>query len=150
MLAGEFQRVLTQQAQHGLAQGKQDLASQVDLAKDSLRIEAQSLDRQLRTSLQSFGSHAMDEYKQRLENASTSWLLTTVSKLNQQSEALIDHLAESTEKRLRSTCNAVVAEMGETLRQRLAGLLVPTAAQAIPASPRTADKPPEIKPEEQK
>ena len=150
MLAGEFQRVITQQAQQGLAQGKQDLASQVDLAKDSLRIEAQSLDRQLRTSLQSFGSHALDEYKQRLENASNSWLLTTVSKLSQQSETLIDHLTDSTEKRLRSTCNAVVAEMGETLRQRLAGLLVPPPVQANPASPRTTVKPPEIKPEEQK
>ena len=33
---------------------------------------------------------SMDEYKQRLENASNSWLLTTVTKLNQQSEGLIE------------------------------------------------------------
>ncbi len=148
MLVGEFQRVLAQQTQQGLAQGKQELSSQIDLAKDNLRVEAQSLDRQLRSALQSFGTHAMDEYKQRLENASNSWLLTTVTKLNQQSEALINQLAESTEKKLRSTCSTVIAELGETLRQRMAGLFVPAAPQPIPGPPRPSVKPPEIKPEE--
>jgi len=150
MLVGEFQRVLTQQTQQGLAQGKQELASQTDQAKDSLRLEAQSLDRQLRASLQSLSTQALDEYRQRLENASTSWLLTTVAKLNQQSESLIGQLTESTEKKLRSTCSAVVAEMGETLRQRMAGLFAPAAAQMIPAPPRTSVMPPPIKPEEEK
>ena len=150
MLAGEFQRVLLQQTQQGLAQGQQELASQIDLAKDNLRIEAQSLDRQMRASLQSFGTQAMDEYKSRLENASNSWLLTTVARLNQQSEGLIDQLVASTEKQLRSTCSNVFAEIGETLRLRLAGLSVPPTAQAIPASSPVAVKPLEIKPEEQK
>ena len=40
----------------------------------------------------------MDEHRQRLENASNSWLLTTVAKLNQQSETLINELADTTEK----------------------------------------------------
>jgi hypothetical protein len=150
MLAGEFQRTLSQQAQQGLAQGKQELASQIDLAKDNLRMEAQSLDRQVRASLQSFGTLAMAEYKSRLENASNSWLLTTVTRLNQQSEGLIDQLAASTEKRLRSTCSNVFAEVGETLRQRLAGLSAPATAQAVPAPSSVAIQPPEIKPEEQK
>ena len=143
MLVGEFQRVLTQQTQQGLAQGKQELASQVEHGQETLRIEAQTLDRQLRDSQQSFGTQAMDEYKQRLENASNSWLLTTVTKLNQQSETLIGQLEASTEERLRSTCNKVIAEMGETLRQRLSGLFIPTPSPA-PA------KPPQTNPEEQK
>src|SRR5882762_8022264 len=117
---------------------------------EKLRLEAQSLDRQLRASLQTFSTQALDEYRQRLENASTSWLLTTVAKLNQQSESLIGQLTESTEKRLRSTCSAVVAEMGETLRQRMAGLFAPAAAQTFPAPPRTPVMPPPIKPEEEK
>jgi hypothetical protein len=150
MLVGEFQRVLTQQTQQGLAQGKQELATQADQAKDNLRVEAQSLDRQLRASLQSFGTQALDEYRQRLETASTSWLLTTVAKLSQQSETLLGQLTESTEKRLRSTCSSVVAEMGETLRQRMVGLFAPATAQTIPAPARTPVKPPESNPEEKK
>jgi hypothetical protein len=137
MLVGEFQRVLSQQTQQGLAQGKQELASQVEQAQEALRIEAQTLDRQSRDSQQSFGAKAMDEYKQRLENASNSWLLTTVAKLNQQSETLIGQLANSTEERLRSTCNKVIADMGETLRQRLSGLFIPAPAPAPVKSPET-------------
>ena len=145
--ATEFQRVLSQHREQSLAQGKQELASQIDLAKTSLHIEAQSLDSQLRGSLQSLGTRAMEEHKQRLENASNSWLLTTVTKLNQQSERLIEQLAASTEKRLATICGTVFAEMGETLRQRLAGLSAPLAA---PASPAPSARPSEGKPEEQK
>ena len=150
MLVGEFQRVLSQQAQQGLAQGKQELASQIDQANDTLRIEAQTLDRQLRTSQQTFSAQAVDEYKQRLENASNSWLLTTVTKLNQRSETLIGQLADSTEKRLRSTCNTVIAEMGETLSQRLSGLFIPAPVAPIPGTTPTPVKPPQSKPEELK
>jgi hypothetical protein len=78
------------------------------------------------------GTAAMDDHKQRLENASNTWLLTTVSKLNQQSEKLIDELADTTEKRLKAVCGNVFSEMGETLRQRLAGL---TAAFGLPTTP---------------
>jgi hypothetical protein len=92
----------------------------------------------------------MEEHKQRLENASNSWLLTTVTKLNQQSENLIDRLAESTEKRLQTVCGSVFAQMGETLRQRLAGLSALLEPPATPASPASPVDPPSNSPEDQK
>ncbi len=97
--AVEYQRVLSQHTHQSLTQSKQEIGAQLDLATETLRLEAQSLDRQFQSSVQSMGARGMDEHKQRLENASNSWLLTTVSKLHQQSENLIDQLAESTEKR---------------------------------------------------
>ncbi len=144
--AAEFQRVLSQHGQQTLALGKQELGIQIDQAKDALLMESQALERQYQGSLNSLGASAIDEHKQRLENASNSWLLTTVSKLNQQSVSVIDDLAETTEKRLKAVCNSVFAEMGEGLRQRLAGV---TAAFSIPVAP--APSAPPVKPaEEQK
>jgi len=140
-LAGEFQRVLVQQTRSGLAQGKQELASQLDQAKDSLRTESQALERQLQSSSQSLQMKAMEEYKQRLENASSTWLLTTVTRLNQQSQGLIDQLAASAEKKLRSTCNAVFAEMGETLRIRLTAISGSLAEPTRPAPPPITPNP---------
>jgi len=148
-LVGEFGRVISQQAQQSLAQAKVDINSQTDLSKDSLRIEAQSLDRQLRTSMQSLGTTGLEDYKQRLENTSNTWLLTTVSRLNKQSEGLIDQLAKSTELRLRSACSSVFADLGETLRQRLAGLAMSSTAQPISTSTPTPSNSPEINPEGQ-
>ena len=98
-----------------------------------------------KSSLNSLGTFAMDEHKQRLENASNSWLLTTVTKLNQQSESLIAELADTTEKKLKAVCGNVFSEMGETLRQRLAAFAAPFGAPATPASPAPAVNPPEEK-----
>ena len=143
-LAGEAQRTLEQQAGKILAEGREELASQVGAAKDSLRVEAQSLEQQWQSSMRSAGTQALEEYRKRLENASNTWLLTTVSKLDQQSQTLIDQLAESTEARLRTICGVVVAEMGETLRQRLAGLFGSAAGPAHPEASRAAARPDHI------
>lgn len=120
--AMEFQRALSQHVQQTLAQGMRELASQIEQAKGSLLNESQALERQYRMALQPLANAAMDEHKKRLDNASNSWLLTTVSKLNQQSETLIASLVESTEKKLKAVCSTVISEMGATLRQRLTGI----------------------------
>ena len=142
-LASEFHLALSKQTQDSLTQGKQELSTHIDVGKESLRSEALSLNRQMQTSMQSQGAHALDEYKQRLETASNTWLLTTVSKLNQQSEGLIDQLADSTEKRLRSICGTIFAEMGETLRQRLAGFSTPVEAPTSTGPRPSATEPSE-------
>jgi hypothetical protein len=141
--ASEFQRALSQHAQQTLAHGKQELGLQIDQAKDSLLIETQTLERHFQSSLNSLGTFAMDEHKERLENASNTWLLTTVTKLNQQSESLIAEMSDSTEKKLKAVCGNVFSEMGEILRQRLAGLAAPFAAPAKPAFPAPAANFPE-------
>jgi hypothetical protein len=123
--AMEFQRALSQHVQQTLAQGMRELASQIDQAKASLINESQALERQYRMSLQPLANAAMEEHKKRLDNASNSWLLTTVSKLNQQSETLIESLVQATEKKLKTVCSTVISEMGATLRQRLTGIAVP-------------------------
>jgi hypothetical protein len=138
VFAAEFQRALSQHAQQNLTLGKQELGIQIDNAKHALVVESQAQERQFQESLTSRAAFAMDEHKERLENASSSWLLTTVTKLNQQSEGLIAELADTTDKKLKAVCGSVFSEMGETLRQRLAGLAVPFAASAAPASPALA------------
>ena len=143
--AVEFQRALSQHGQQTLALGKQELGIQIDQAKDALLVETQSLERHFQASLNSLGTAAMDEHRQRLENASNSWLLTTVSKLNVQSGSLIEELANTTEKRLKTVCGDVFSEMGETLRQRLAGITSVFASPVAPASPAPSANPPEQK-----
>ncbi len=126
--AVEFQRALSQHAQQTLALGKQELGTQIDQAKAALFMQSQGLEQKLQASINSLGTAAMGEHKQRLENASNSWLLTTVSKLNQQSESLIEQLADETDVKLKGVCNSVFIEIGEALRQRLAGLAAPLNA----------------------
>ena len=44
-------------------------------------------------------------------------------------------MSDSTEKKLKAVCGDVLSEMGDILRQRLAGLAAPFAAPARPAAP---------------
>jgi hypothetical protein len=134
--AVEFQRALSQHVKQTLAQGVEDLTARIDETKETLQSESQALQRQFRMSLEPVGNAAIDEHKKRLENASNAWLLTTVTKLTQQSEARIEELAESTERKLKAVCSAVIADMGATLRQRLGGLVAPSA----PGSKEPEDK----------
>jgi hypothetical protein len=147
--ASEFQRALSQHAKETLALGKEELAIQIDRAKDALLIDSQDLEAKFQALLSTHGVEAMAEHKQRLENASNSWLLTTVTKLSQQSESLIAELADTTQKKLKGVCGSVFAEMGETLRQRLAVFAAPIPAPSAPAnssSPTTPNPPQETKP----
>jgi hypothetical protein len=140
--AGEFQRALSQHVQQTLAQGIQEMASQIDQASANLRNEYQTLQRQFGSLLEPVGIAAIDEHKKRLETASHAWLLTTVTKLTRESEKLIAELAETTEKKLKAVCSGVITEMAATLRQRLGG---PAGPVTPPHAPPTA-----IPPREQK
>jgi hypothetical protein len=137
--AVEFQQALSQHVQQALAQGVEDLTSQIDQAKEKLLSESQALQRRFGASVEPLGIAAIDEHKKRLDNASNAWLLTVVTKLNQQSESLIAELAEATDKKLKAVCSSVISEMGATLRQRLGGLAAPLTS---PSSPPSTTNPP--------
>ena len=139
-LSNDFQAGLTDQAQKISTQNKQELDSALAFAKNSLQVEAQTIEKQMRGTLTSLGNQAMEEYKGRLENASNSWLVTTVTKLDQQSEDLISQLAAMAETRLRASCNSVFAEVGETLRQRLLGLSSPLPPATVPPATKPEEK----------
>ena len=132
--AVEFQQALSQHAQQTLAQGVKDLTARIDQATEKLLSESQELQHQFATSVEPLGIAAIEEHKKRLDNASSAWLLTVVTKLNQQSESLIAELAEATDKRLKAVCSSVISEMGATLRQRLGGLAAPLPSPSSPPS----------------
>jgi transketolase len=64
----------------------------------------------------------IEHYKERLENASNSWLLASATTLGQHSQTVLDTIAKAAEKRLRDTCSEVLSGMGDTLKNRLLGL----------------------------
>ncbi|MGH9718132.1 MAG: hypothetical protein ACRD4R_15590 [Candidatus Acidiferrales bacterium] len=67
-------------------------------------------------------TESIEQYKTRLENASNSWLLASATTLGQHSQAVLDTLAKSAEKRIRDTCADVLAGMGDTIKERLMGI----------------------------
>ena len=121
-LAAEFRAALKQQSQDELGNARRDLAAQLGSAREELRAESQIQQEKLAEYAAAFNEQALEDYKRRLESASNSWLLTTASKLSQQSEQHLQAVARSAEQRLRDACNDVFSGVGETLRRRLVDL----------------------------
>ena len=121
-LSAEFRAALKQQSQDELGITRRDLAAQIGSAREELRAESQIHQEKLAEYAAAFNEQAIEDYKRRLESASNSWLLTTASKLSQQSEQHLQAVARSAEERLRDACSDVFSGVGESLRQRLVDL----------------------------
>ncbi len=115
----DFHKGMTQEIQQGVAAARKEIEVATAPAKESLRAEREAQERQLQETATRLSNESIEGYKRRLENVSNSWLVTTVTKLGQQSQDMIGTLANTAEERLRQTCANVFAHVGETLRQRL-------------------------------
>ncbi len=131
----DFQKRMAQQILQGAAQARQELEAQVAPTREAFRAERESQEQQLHENLSRLNDDSIEGYKKRLENVSNSWLVTTVTKLTQQSNDSISSLASTAEERLRQACTQVFADVGETLRRRLLDL-----APAPPSSTPSEEK----------
>ena len=129
----DFHQSLGQQIQQGVVVARAQLEAQLAPVKEAWRAEREAQEQQLQETLGRMGNDAVEAYKKRLENVSNSWLVTTVTKLSQQSQDVITQLATTAEQRLRATASEVFAGVGETLRQRLLELSTSLGESTPPA-----------------
>jgi hypothetical protein len=129
----EFQREVASSSSEAFAAARQDLIAHTESSLTSLRNERHALQAQLTDFMATAAQPTLEEYKRRLEAASTSWLLTTVSRLDQQSHELIRDIAENAREQLRQACAQVFADAGNQLRQPETESAPPPAARIASA-----------------
>ena len=132
-LSAEFRESLASDRQQAITLGRHDLAFLTESSLDDLREGVRAQQAQLTQAVAASGDQGINDYRKRLESASNSWLLTTVSKLDQQSQHLIDSIAQAAQERLRVACAQVFAEFGENLRERILGTAAPPGAKGAAA-----------------
>jgi hypothetical protein len=132
-LSAEFQAALKLHVQAELGGVRKELLAQLGSAREELRQESEVQQHKLAECSAGLNDESIEDYKRRLAAASNSWLLTTVSKLTQQSEQHIQILTRAAEERLRAACTEVFSGVGESLRR---GLL---DATSLPAPPQKKD-----------
>jgi len=124
-----FREGLAAQTREGVAAARNQLDAEAAALAESWKTARAELAEQGRQELARLGETAIEDYKHRLENASNSWLVTSVANLHQQSGELIERLAAEAEERVRTACSNVFTEIGAALKQRLLG---PNAAPPQP------------------
>jgi hypothetical protein len=131
--SARLREIMASEEQEAAAAARREIAILQDAALAHIREETRARHDQLEQDLAGMSDEAIEAYRKRLETASSSWLLTTATRLDQQSEQLIESVARMAEERLRETFTRVLAEAGENIRRQLLGA-VPANAKGAAAS----------------
>jgi hypothetical protein len=118
----EFQKNLDERMLSGIEQARDNLQIQLMSLVESFEAKRQAEQAEWMAQIKKSADESIEHYKARLENASNSWLLASATTLGQSSQAVMDTLSRSAEKRLREVCAEVLAGMGDTLKERLLGI----------------------------
>lgn len=118
----EFNVQLEQRLTEGTAKARQSLDEQLQPLVDQFRSKRDIEQSAWLERMKGTVEQSIDQYKERLENASNSWLLASATTLGQHSKGVLDTLSQAAEARLRDTCSDVFANLGETLRARMMGI----------------------------
>ncbi|HXW60993.1 MAG TPA: hypothetical protein VEJ45_00200 [Candidatus Acidoferrales bacterium] len=118
----EFQKTLDERVAQGVEQAQILLQSQLGPVVEAWEAKHQQQQREWLEQVKKSADESIEQYKTRLENASNSWLLASATTLGQHSQAVLDTLAKSAEKRMRAAIAEVLAGMGDTLKSRLLGI----------------------------
>jgi hypothetical protein len=118
----EFQKNLDEKMLSGIEQARDNLQTQLMSLIESFEAKRQAEQNEWIEQIKKSSDESIEAYKSRLENASNSWLLASATTLGQSSQAVMDTLSRSAERRLREVCAEVLAGMGDTLKERLLGI----------------------------
>jgi hypothetical protein len=125
-LMGRFQAQMASQLEASVAEGRGALAAEFASALDGYRAERDAHDRAWAESLDRVSDEAAEKYQVRLEAASDSWTVSSVRRLNEHGQNVIESLMRSADQALRDSCSKVFDGLSEMLRDRA------TTAAAIP------------------
>src|SRR5579863_200603 len=134
----DFQRTLVQKTQESLETAAKELDAQTSAFRESARVERESQEIAFAAGLAQGSTDALGTYKNRMENASNAWILTTAVKLNNDAEKQIEELSRNAEAKLRDTFSKVFATVGDSLRDRLLDF---SASVQKPPAPRSGSDP---------
>jgi hypothetical protein len=118
----EFEGRVGERVDQGVAQARHRTDAQLTSLLESWRARYDAEQKQWLERLAQLTGDAVEHYKGRLENASNSWLVASVTTLSQHSQTVIESLAQAAEVRLQQTCSEVFAGLADSLRTRLLGI----------------------------
>jgi len=103
----------------GLQEAQGQVQSSFAALLESWKTMNESKQNELRGSFGKISDESAEQYRNRLENISNSWMVATVATLDHQSRDVIAKIATSAEEKLREATSEVFSKFGETLRERL-------------------------------
>jgi len=118
----EFQDQLAGQLTESLAVSQKEFQSSLLPILDNWRADREAQHKEWLEHMTTSTNEGVEQYRQKLDNVSNSWMFASVTTLNQHSHNVIEALQRTAEQRLRSTCSNVVNGLAEAMRKQLLGI----------------------------
>lgn len=101
-----------------VARGRDALAVEFAKAADNFRAEREMREAVWAEAAGRIGDEATAKFQERLQNASDSWAVSSVRRLNERGQSAVDAMLRSADQALRESFARVFENLSETLRER--------------------------------
>jgi hypothetical protein len=115
-----FHAQMASQLDSSIAQGRDALKGEFAATLEDYRAERESHQQEWRASLEQLSGEAAGKYQERLDTMCDSWMVSSVRRLNEHGQNVIESLIRSADQGLRDSCAKVFDGLGEILRDRAA------------------------------
>ena len=115
-----FHAQMASQLEASVAEGRSALAAEFASTLEAYRAEREAHQREWAGSLEQLSGEAAGKYQERLETMCDSWMVSSVRRLNEHGQNVIESLMRSADQGLRDSCAKLFDGLGEMLRERTA------------------------------
>ncbi|MGH9735471.1 MAG: hypothetical protein ACRD8A_12885 [Candidatus Acidiferrales bacterium] len=115
---GRFHQQIATQVEASIAEGRAALSSEFSASLESFRTERESHERDWTESLERLTTNSVARYQERINTASDTWVVSSVRRLNEHGQNLVESLMRSADDAVRESCAKLFDGLAEILRER--------------------------------
>jgi hypothetical protein len=116
-----FRHQLAFQTETSVAEGRNALAAELSAMLERFGSERAAREQEWAQGLSRLSEEATEKHQDRLQNACDAWLVSSVRRLNEHGQNVVESLLRSTDQALRDSCARVFEGLAETIRGRSGG-----------------------------
>ena len=109
---------MASQLESNIERGRDALKAEFAATLEEYRAEREAHQENWRASLEDLSGVAAEKYRDRLETMCDSWMVSSVRRLNEHGQNVIESLMRTADQGLRDSCAKVFDGLGEMLRER--------------------------------
>jgi hypothetical protein len=128
----ELQAQMAAQVQTSAAEGRSALAAESSSALGAYRAECEARQKELAAGLDHLTGEAAEKYQERLQTTGDSWMISSVRRINEHGQNVIESLMRSADQSLRDSCSQFFEGLAASLRERTTFSASAVAFKPIP------------------
>ncbi len=134
----QFRERLSREVLESMVGAQNSLAAELAATAAAARSQRDTHQQEWHANLERLGDESAEQYEERLRTICDSWMVTSVRKLNEHGQDVIDSLSRAAEQAVRSTCSKAFDGLAEAMRDTLLGASLHSQAAPPPAAHQAA------------